>query len=110
MFNPQNNRQWPRRRFFFILFPIAAVLIFSAVVMLLWNAVLPDLVPVNRISYSQAAGLLILCRILFGGFRSGGRRRFGPPGRIREKWMAMNSAEKEQFKEEWKKRCEQRKP
>ena len=85
--------------------------------MFLWNAILPDLVSVNRISYWQSVGLLALCRILFGNFQKG---RFGPPPgghrphskrhSWREKWKQMTPEEREEMKAKWKswwdKRCD----
>jgi hypothetical protein len=44
------------------------------VVMLLWNALLPPLFGWPQITLWQALGLLVLCRILFGGLGSGGGR------------------------------------
>ena len=50
------------------------VLIFLAVcaavtagVMLLWNALIPEIVGWGTINYWQALGLLVLCRVLLGG-------------------------------------------
>lgn len=40
-----------------------------AVVMLLWNALIPSIIGWTSINYLQAAGLMILCRLLFGGFK-----------------------------------------
>jgi hypothetical protein len=45
------------------------------IVKLLWNALLPPLFGWPSISFWQALGLLVLCRILFGGFGSGGGGR-----------------------------------
>jgi hypothetical protein len=39
-----------------------------AIIRLLWNALLPELFGVKAINYCQTAGLLILSRLLFGGF------------------------------------------
>jgi hypothetical protein len=88
----------------------------GAVVMLLWNAILPDLVRANRINYWQAVGLLALCRILFGNF--GGRgpgprhRGFGPDAgmrdRMRDKWMQMTPEERTRFRADWQDRCHKR--
>ena len=107
-----NNRFSKRRGRppLFLLFFIAMVLLLSVVVMLLWNAILPSLLHVNNISYTQSIGLLILCRILFGGFRFGSspRHRFGPSNHLREKWMNMSDEEKARFKNEWQKRCGRR--
>lgn len=67
------------------------------VVMSLWNALLPAILGVKSIGFWQALGLLVLCRILFGGLgvRPGmfgrGRRR------MHERWMQMTPEEREQF-------------
>ena len=101
-----------RRRLFFelpVIF-IAAIFLFGFIVMLLWNFIFPAVLHVEKISYWQATGLLVLCRILFFGF---GRRyrdhrpnifRGGPPWR--QKWMNMSDEERAKFREEWKKRCQ----
>lgn len=39
------------------------------VVMALWNWLLPELFGIREISYLQAMGVLLLSKILFGGFR-----------------------------------------
>lgn len=108
----QNNyKRNPKKFLLFPLFIIAAALLMGAVVMLLWNAILPSLLNINAITYWQAVGLLVLCKILFGNLgplRHGG----GPPFRKpywKDKWSGMSDEEKIKFREEWKKRCEQRK-
>ena len=98
------------RFFFFPLIPIAAALLFGLIVMLLWNAILPKVVNAAPLSYWQAVGLLVLCRILFGSFFRGGPR-FDPRSRWRggspwrQKWMNMSEEEKAKFREEWRRRC-----
>ena len=74
---------------------LLAVAVLSGVVMLLWNAVAPALFgDARQIDYLHALGLLVLCRILFGGFRGHG----GWHGRNRwQKWQAMTPEEREQF-------------
>ena len=108
--NYRNDRR-PKRFFMVPLFVIAAALILGAIVMLLWNAILPPLLNINQISYWQSVGLLVLCKILFGNF--GPRKHSGgPPFRSmhwRDKWSDMSDEDKVKFKEEWKKRCERRK-
>jgi len=54
---------------------IVFIAVISAVVMLLWNWLMPALFGWQQISYWQAAAMLILSRILFGSFRGRG----GPP-------------------------------
>ena len=53
-----------------ILGHIALVLLaaagFSAIMMFLWNALLPDIFGMASINFWQACGLLVLARILFG--------------------------------------------
>ena len=48
------------------------VLLGGGVVMLLWNWLLPPLFGWPQITLLQGFGLLMLCRILFGGFGKGG--------------------------------------
>jgi len=109
MYNQHYNKR-RRRPPLFLLFFVVVLLFLSALVMLLWNAILPSLLGVHPISYLQAVGLLILCRILFGGFRFGApsRRSFGPSNHLRNKWMGMSDEEKAQFRSEWQKRCGKR--
>lgn len=85
-----------------------AVLLFGAIVMGLWNAILPEIIGVKAISFVQALGILLLSKILFGGFGVRG----GWKGRKREwnekmkgKWENMTPEEKEKFKTEWRNRC-----
>lgn len=80
--------------------------------MFLWNAILPSVITsVGALTYLQAIGLLILCRILFGGFRGGGYRGYqgykNNPA-WKEKMMNMSEEEREKFKNEWRERCGRR--
>lgn len=99
-----------------IFFPIAAaagIFLFGTIVMKLWNFVMPAVFTgLGVITFWQAIALLILGKILFGGFRGrwGGRCGGcgcgnGKMGGWRGKWMNMSDEEKEKFKEEWKHRC-----
>lgn len=95
-----------RKFFLFPLMALAFILGAGYVVMFLWNAILPSvIVSVGALSYKQAVGLLILCRILFGGFRGRGPGSYkaGPPWR--QKMANMSEEERERFKAEWKQRC-----
>lgn len=101
-----------RKRFWmFPLVGIAFLALGSLAVMLLWNCIIPDIVPsVKEITYWHALGLLVLCRILFGHFgRKGGgqwnRGQYQWGGQWKQKWSTMTDEEKEKCKEEWKKRC-----
>ena len=47
------------------------------IVMQLWNWLLPSLFGWRQITFWQALGILVLCRILFGGLGGHGGRGFG---------------------------------
>jgi hypothetical protein len=75
---------------------LAAAAILAFFVMVLWNAVATGAFTGARpIDYVHALGLLVLCRILVGGFR-------GAPGWHRrrqwEKWQAMTPEERQAFR------------
>ena len=88
--------------------------VFAVAVMLLWNALLPEIFALPQISYLQAAGLLILVRLLFGGIggdmrghaghRGAGRggHPFRHDNKLREKWMNMSEEERKEFMEKEK--------
>lgn len=79
----------------------------SWVVMLLWNALIPDLFHGPVLSYWQAVGLFLLCKILFDG--PGGRHK-GPgwkrdqywKKRFAERMASMTPEERIRCRERWK--------
>ncbi|WP_322013198.1 hypothetical protein [Paraburkholderia sp. J12] len=86
------------RRFFFFkaLMVIAFIAVLGLIVMRLWNWVIPDLVSgAHAIDYPRAIGLLVLSRILFGGFRGHGRCREHKPW---HRWQRMTQAERDQLR------------
>jgi hypothetical protein len=99
---------WFRRIAGFILIAVAAILLFSFIVMSLWNNILTAVISVPAITFGQALGILVLSKILFGGFRGGGgwRGRGGRWGQeMKDKWQKMTPEEQEKFKYEWRSRC-----
>ncbi len=88
-----------------VLVVVSIVALLAALIMLLWNALLPDILHLPLISYWQAMGLLILSKLLFGGFRGwgGGGRHWKKE--LRDKWMQMPAEEREKLREEWRNRC-----
>jgi hypothetical protein len=64
------------------------------VVMALWNWLLPELFGIREISYLQAMGVLLLSKILFGGFRGhcGGHGKWH-----QHHWEKMTPEEREKF-------------
>ena len=93
----------------FILLAASAGSVFGYVIVLLWNALIPDIFHASPINFWQGIGLLILARLLFGGFghRWGGHR--WKDGRwkqkMQEKLAAMTPEEREKFEAKWKNRC-----
>jgi hypothetical protein len=87
-----------------ILLVIIGIGAFGAIVMLLWNALMPDIFHLPQISFWQALGLLLLSKILFSSFRGGGPKR-RMKDRLTEKWMTMTPEEREKFKQDWGGRC-----
>lgn len=81
---------------------------FGTVTMLLWNWLMPAIFGLGSISFWQALGLLLLCRVLWGGFGSrryhggrhhhhhhgGGRHGDNP---VNDKWMKMTPEQRKEF-------------
>lgn len=102
------KKLWIKKGLMFLFLFIAAVLLFGLLVMSLWNAILPEVLGVQAITFIQALGILLLSKILFGGFRGGFGRGSRQPGKwmaMKEKFSGMTPEEKEKFKSEWKTRC-----
>jgi hypothetical protein len=97
------------------LFLLVPVFVFgiAAVVMLLWNALIPNILHLGTISYWQAFGLIILTRILFGSFRCGQgshQGKYTHMSHFRHKWINMSEEDRKKYKEEWKKYCSHGEP
>lgn len=76
---------------------IAAIAAMGGIVMALWNWVVPALfVGARAIDFAHAVGLLVLSRILFGGFRGHGgwRRRWH-----QRRWDQMTPEEREKLQQ-----------
>lgn len=93
-----------RKKMLFIPFIAAGILaLVSFVVMQLWNNLLPAILHVSAITFWQAMGIFILCKILFG-FGKGGRG-WGGGGApwmrrgMEEKFRNMSPEERERFKQ-----------
>ena len=70
---------------------------FSAVVMLLWNWLMPTIFGLGVINFWQALGILVLSRILFGGFGGHGLKKHHAEHHMRKKWMKMTPEERQEF-------------
>ena len=85
----------------------AAIFGFGFAVMLLWNALIPDLFHGPAISFPQAIGLLILSKIFLKGFgcRRNHWRHHQWREQMKQKMDTMTPEEREKFREQWRKRC-----
>jgi hypothetical protein len=100
------KKNWAVKGLKFALFAVLILAVLSFVVMSLWNWLMPALIGAHLITFWQAAGLLVLCKILFGGFRGGpsGRHRFWKH-RMAERWEAMSPEERDKFRQGMRGRC-----
>ena len=82
-----------------ILAMLAFIALGGEVVLLLWNWLLPPLFGWHEITFWQALGILVLCRIRVGRF--GGPRSIRPRfrGRLSEHWERMTPEERERFRQ-----------
>jgi hypothetical protein len=76
----------------------------GTIVLYLWNWLLPPLFGWHQITFWQALGVLLLCRILFGGFGLHGSRRSHWRRRMDERWQHMTPEEREQFRQRMRER------
>jgi predicted Fe-S protein YdhL (DUF1289 family) len=95
-----------RKKWFFIApFAVVGIIAFMAlggeVVRLLWNWLLPGLFGWRAITFWQGLGLLILCRILFGGLGRGHSRGWNR----RNNWQKLTPEEREKIRERMRDRC-----
>ncbi len=108
------ERSWGKWAALALLIPIgiaAGVFVFGWVVMLLWNALLPAVLGVGTITFWQALGILVLSKILFGGFSGAhGRHKSHHHDHHRhfkmgDKWMQLTPEEREKMKSEYSHHC-----
>lgn len=98
-----------RSKWKFLLIPPAIVVFLAVcgeVVLHLWNWLAPALFGWHTITFWQALGLLVLCRILFGGLGNGGGHKRDKWRRNRaERWEKMTPEEREKFRQGLRGRC-----
>jgi len=88
-----------RRRFVgvaFVLFAIVFIGVMGLVTVGLWNALMPAILHLPTITFWQALGLLLLTRVLFGGFGGWGRRMRS--ARFVRGWKSLTPEERERFR------------
>jgi len=98
--HPCSPRHYFRKGLAIVILVPAAIAALGFIVMSLWNGLLPPIFGIKTIHFWQAIGLLLLARILFGGFH----HRHGRCGSHRhrmhmlERWERMTPEERERFR------------
>ena len=86
-----------------VLIVLVACVVMSYLVMRLWNWLMPEIFGLHVITWAQAFGLLLLSKILLGGFH----RHGGGPGawkrkawkrKMEARWAKMTPDERERFR------------
>lgn len=77
---------------------IVAALVLGFVVMHLWNWLMPSIFGLRSITFWQAIGLLLLSKLLLGGFHKHGAHRYGWKRQMEQKWDRMTPEERESFR------------
>ncbi len=86
-------------RFFkFTAIALVGIAAFGFVVEQLWNWLVPGIFGWKSITFSQALGLLVLSKVLFGGFHRHGGGRGGWKRGMGERWAGMSPEERERFR------------
>lgn len=83
---------------------VAFAALFGGVVMLLWNWLMPCIFGLPELSFLQAVGLLVLCKILFGGIGGGHHGHHhgcchGDKNKLLERWESMTPEERNRMVE-----------
>jgi len=82
----------------FLVGVLAFMALGGVIVLSLWNWLLPPLFGFHVITFWQALGLLVLCRILFGGLGLHGHGRHRVRSRMRDRWETMSPEERDRFR------------
>ena len=87
-----------------ILAMVAFVFIGGEIVMHLWNWLLPSLFGWRQLTFWQALGILVLCRVLFGGLGMHGPRRSNFRRRMKGRCGHVTPEERERFRQRMRER------
>jgi hypothetical protein len=99
------RRYWMLRGAKFLLWVVAAAAVLGLLVMGLWNWLAPALFGWPAIGFGQALALLVLSRILVGGFRRGWGHGHYWRHRMHERWERMTPEEREKFRAGFRGHC-----
>ncbi len=83
---------------FFAVLILVFILLFGYAFMWLWNWLMPDIFGLTSITYWQAIGLLVLAKLVFGGFEGRGlgkkSKNYKNRCRPRNRWALKNDFSK----------------
>ncbi len=104
-----NRSFWLKKALKFVFFAALFVSLAGYVTMSLWNYLMPMLFHLPALTFWQALGLLLLCRLLFGGFGRGGHGGWAR-GRawkrhLDQKMATFSPEEREKFRQQLRTRC-----
>lgn len=98
-----------RNRKFLLIIPFVILFALTGIVMWLWNTILPEVIGAKTITYWQAMGILVLSKILFGGFHGFKKHKEEFHKRkLFNKMKNMTPEERARFKEMWKERFDKK--
>ena len=88
-----------KRWYFFIPLILVGFVVFGFITMHLWNYLMPLIFHLPEITFWQTIGLMILSRLILGGFGGHhGRHHAHCRSYMNEKWETMTPEEREQFR------------
>lgn len=91
-------------------FVALAAALFGWVTMSLWNWLMPFIFGLPLLTFWQAIGLVILSKILFGGFKGGSgghwqnKKDFWKQ-KMATHWDKMPAEKRERFRQQWENKC-----
>jgi hypothetical protein len=90
-----------------ILWVAVLATVLGGLTMLLWNALVPSLFHGPEITYVQALGMLLLARVLVGGWgrHPGAWRHDRWRSRMREHYAHLTPEEREKMRSDWRRYC-----
>jgi hypothetical protein len=77
---------------------IVGAVVFGEIVMHLWNWLMPAIFGLRSLTFVQALGLLLLSKLLFGGFHRHGGGGRGWRRHMEERFAQMTPEERERFR------------
>jgi hypothetical protein len=106
-----NRSSWLLRGLKFAFLAVLFVAVVGFITMSLWNWLVPDLFHGPFITFPQTLGLLLLTRILFGGFNKSGRagawsrRRKMMREKMESRMASLSPEEQEKFRQKMHATC-----